>query len=143
MAKGKINKAADGFGVKWFEDCLLDIVHPASRRVTRAILNDPNATFVWGKLMSPHFIAKLLGAPAVFCPAEIRGYERVKTKEFFALRKKPGATVQGVVLLGLKAADVAKLNEFERIPEVMERRRIEVAMGEMKREVYFYIKAKK
>jgi hypothetical protein len=128
------------FEVKWFEECLLDVVHPAGRKAARAILDDPNATFVWGKLMSPHFIEKLLGAPAAFCPAEIRGYERVKTKEFYALRRKAGATVQGVVLLGLSDADVEKLNRFERIPRVMERRRIEAAMGTMKREVCFYIK---
>ena len=128
------------FKVTWFEDCLLDVVHPADRKAARGLLDDPNATFVWGKLMDPHFIAKQIGRPAPFCAAEIRGYARVKTPEFYALRKKAGATTQGVVLLGLTDGEVAALNAFERIPDVMERRRIEVTMGNMRRRVYFYIK---
>jgi hypothetical protein len=128
------------FKVTWFEDCLLDVIHPADVKVTRKILDGANATFVWGKLMDPHFIAKQIGRPAAFCAAEISGYARVKTPEFYALRKKAGATTQGVVLLGLTGDEVAALNAFERIPDVMERRRIEVAMGNMKRKVYFYIK---
>jgi hypothetical protein len=128
------------FKVAWFEDCLLDVIHPADRKVTRKILDGPNATFVWGKLMDPRFIAKQIGRPAAFCAAEISGYKRVKTPEFYALQKKAGATTQGVVLLGLTDEEVAALNAFEQSPEIMERRRIEVAMGNMKRKVYFYIK---
>ena len=64
--------------------------------------------------------------PAAFCPAEIRGYARVKTPEFYALRKKSGAATQGVVLLGLTDGEVAALNDFERVPDVMERRRVVV-----------------
>ncbi|MFA6448272.1 MAG: gamma-glutamylcyclotransferase family protein [bacterium] len=128
------------FKVAWFEDCLLDVVCPEGRRVTRKTLDDPRATFVWGKLMDPAFIAKLVGRPAPFCAAEIRGYERVKTPEFYALRKKAGATTQGVVLLGLTDNEIDALNAFEQIPDVMERRRIEASMGVMKRQVYFYIK---
>ena len=128
------------FKVTWFEDCLLDVIHPAEVKVTRKLLDDASATFVWGKLMDPHFIEKQIGRPAAFCPAEIRGYARVKTPEFYALRKKAGATAQGVVLLGLTDKEVAALNAFEHIPRVMERRRIEVTMGNMKRKVYFYIK---
>jgi hypothetical protein len=128
------------FKVTWFEDCLLDVIHPAEMKVTRKLLDDANATFVWGKLMDPHFISKQIGRPAAFCPAEIRGYARVKTSVFYALRKKSGAATQGVVLLGLTDGEAAALNDFERVPEVMERRRVVVTMGNMKRGVYFYIK---
>ncbi len=128
------------YKVTWFEDCLLDVVHPAGRRIGREILDDPNATFVWGKLMDPAFIKQLTGRPAPFCAAEIRGYARVPTRDFYALRHRKGATTQGVVLLGLTDKEVAALNEFEQIPHVMERRRIEVVMGNMRRKVFFYIK---
>ena len=128
------------FRVTWFEEYLLEVVHPEGRRVAREILEDPRATFVWGKLMSPHFIRKLLGHSLPFCPAEIQGYARVPSGDFYALRKKIGATTQGVVLLGLSEKDVAGLNEYEQIPHVMERRRRMVTMGTLKRQTFFYIK---
>ncbi|HSB07250.1 MAG TPA: gamma-glutamylcyclotransferase family protein [Thermodesulfobacteriota bacterium] len=128
------------FRVTWFEEYLLDVVHPEGRRITRRILEDPKATFVWGKLMSPHFIEKLLGHSLPFCPAEIQGYARAPSGDFYALRKKKGATTQGVVLLGLAEGDVAGLNKYEQIPDVMERRRIRVSMGTFKRKAFFYIK---
>jgi hypothetical protein len=128
------------FRVTWFEEYLLDVVHPQSRKVTREMLDDPKAVFVWGKLMSPHFIRKLLGRPLPFCPAEIRGYARVPSGDFFALKKRKGATVQGVVLLGLTEKDTEGLNRFEQIPHVMERRRTMVTMGTLRRRTFFYIK---
>ena len=128
------------FRVTWFEEVLLDVVHPEKRRVVRQILEDPRATFVWGKLMNPHFIKELLGHALPFCPAEIRGYARVPSGDFYALRRKRGATTQGVVLLGLSEKDVAGLNAYEQIPHVMERRRIAVTLGTLKRRTFFYIK---
>ncbi len=128
------------FRVTWFEEVLLEVVHPERRRVTRQILEDPRATFVWGKLMSPHFIKELLGHALPFCPAEIQGYARVPSGDFYALRKRRGATTQGVVLLGLSEKDVAGLNEYEQIPDVMDRRRIMVTMGTLNRQTFFYIK---
>jgi len=35
------------FRVTWFEKYLLDVIHPEGRRLTRHILEDPKATFVW------------------------------------------------------------------------------------------------
>ena len=128
------------FRVAWFEEYLLDVVHPEGRRVTKQILEDPRATFVWGKLMDPHFIKKLLGRPLPFCPAEIEGYARIPSGDFFALRKRKGATTQGVVLLGLSEKDVMGLNEYEQVPHVMERRRLMVKMGNLRRQTFFYIK---
>jgi hypothetical protein len=128
------------FRVTWFEEYLLDVVHPERRRITRDILEDPKATFVWGKLMSPHFIKELLGHSLPFCPAEIQGYARVPSGDFYALKKKKGATTPGVVLLGLAEKDVAGLNKYEQIPHVMERRQIRVSMGTLNRKVFFYIK---
>ena len=128
------------FQVTWYEDILLHVVSPEGKRITRKILDDPRATFVWGKLISPHFIKKLLGHSLPYCHAQIQGYVRVPSGDFFALRKRQGGTVQGVVLLGLSDEDVAGLNRFEQIPHVMERRRIPVNMGTMKRTTFFYIK---
>jgi len=127
------------FRVTWFEDSLLHLVHPEEKRITRKVLEDPRATFVWGKLMSPQFIRKLLGRPLPFCPAEIQGYARVPSGDFYALKKKREATTQGVVLLGLSEKDVAGLNAYEQVPHVMERRRITVRMGTVKRRTFFYI----
>jgi len=62
--------------------------------------------------MSPHFIKQIAGHSLPFCPAEIEGYARMPSADFYALRKRKGATTQGVVLLGLAEGDVVGLNKL-------------------------------
>jgi len=128
------------FDTTFFRDDLAMVVHPAGMKATKRLLLDPRATFVWGELMNPHFIHGLLGRYVAFAPARLHGYERRRTKSFFDAVPKKGATVQGVVLLGLSAADVAKLNEFERVGVVMRRTSGNVSIGHFSRRAALYLK---
>ena len=123
------------------EEYLLNVICASDGKTGLEIEEDPKATFVWGRLMDPDFIKDLLGHKVCFAPAVIRGYERVPYSDFYALKKKQGAFVQGVVLLGLSEKDEAKLNEYEQVPKVMRRRRITAELGLLKRKVFFYIRA--
>ena len=91
--------------------------------------------FVCGSLMEPKFLANLLGHEAAMAPAlargHIRGWGETDGKKFHFLRADPGGTVHGVVLLGLSDADMEKLEQFERVPEVRRRADIEAAIGDV------------
>jgi len=126
--------------IEFYKEILVTIVRPAGKKVSRKMLDDPNATFVWGELMNPHFIEKLLGSPRAYSPAVARGFIRKPTKTFFDAVRNPSGAMQGVVLLGLSKKDVDKLNEFEQVGKVMERHTTEVSIGQMKRKTYIYLK---
>lgn len=128
------------FDTTFFRDDLAMVVHPKEINVTKNLLDDPNATFVWGELMNPHFIKELLGHFAPYAIAELRGYERRRTKTFFNAVPKTGACIQGVVLLGLTKTDIDKLNEFEKIGVVMRRATGPVSIGHYKRRAAMYLK---
>jgi hypothetical protein len=70
-----------------------------------------------------------------FCPAEIKGYARVPSGDFYALRKKrgrrPGRGPAG------PEKDVAGLT-LRTGSHVMERRRITVTMGTVTRRTFLY-----
>jgi len=128
------------FDTTFFREDLVTVVHKKGLRVTKKLLEDPNATFVWGELMDPYFIYGLLGHYVAFAPAVLPGFERRRTKEFFNAVKKPGASMQGAVLLGLSAVDVKKLNEFEKVGVVMRRTSAVVLTGHFRRRTALYLK---
>ena len=128
------------FNVTFFTDELITVIHLGEKKVTKKLLDHPNATFVWGELMNPHFIGKLLGSPRPYAPAHVRGFTRRPTKEFFNVARNPGGVAPGVLLLGLSNADVKKLNAFEQLGVKMERREIDVFIGQRKRTAFIYLK---
>ena len=103
-------------------------------------VSDQNATFVWGYLMEPDFIKELLGRKKPFAPAVLRGYKREKSEDKLTLIPDASSCVLGVVLLNLSEEEMKKLDEFEKVPEVMIRKRIEVEIGDFRREVYIYMR---
>ena len=130
------------FQSTFFRDELITVIHPAKRKVTKKILDGANATFVWGELMDPHFIRNLLGEAKPFASAHVRGMVRRPTRKFFNVTRNESGVVPGVVLLGLTSSDIKKLNEFERVGEVMERHQTQVVMGQRIRTAYIYLKKK-
>lgn len=128
------------FSVKWQKDTLAMVVQPRGARIPKNIFQDPNLTFVWGYLMDPDFILKLLGRRIAFAPAVLKGYRRRAKGKSFILQKQKGGIVPGVVLIGLSSKDVAHLNEFEEVPEVMVRRRVEVYVGDRRTKTCIYMK---
>lgn len=130
------------FDVKWNKKYFATTILSSKEKVN--IEKDKNATFVWGYLMDPYFIKKLLGKEKPFTPAVLKGFRREwkysgKNKTPVLIKDK-NEIVQGVVLLNLSKEDVQKLDEFEKIPEVMVKKRIWIYIGDLKREVYIYFK---
>lgn len=130
------------FDVTFFRDDLVTIIHPAGKRVSKKLLDGKNVIFVWGELMSPHFIAGLLGSARPYTPAHVNGFERRPYKDFYTLVPRAGAVAQGVLLLGLSAADMKKLDAFEQRGVVMRRTTAPVVVGQKKRRAYINLKIK-
>ena len=131
------------FETTFFKDVLATVIHRKGARASADLLDDPNATFVWGALMDPHFVRNLLGHYASFSPAVLKGFERKRTIEFFDMTPKLGSATQGVVLLGLSDEDVKKLDEFERVGDVMRKTTAVVRIGHKNRKVKLYLKIRR
>ena len=81
--------------------------------------------FVYGALMNPAERLRLLGRPVNASPARLAGYERGR-KRYYFVAKRDGAVTDGALLDGLTAHDLAILDEYEEVPTLYTRERIEV-----------------
>lgn len=124
------------------EENLSLIMRPLGARLPDEPFEDENLTFVWGFLMDPRFIRKLLGHKVSFAPAVLKGWKRSPDGDSFRLKKQKDSVVSGVVLIGLSKKDVEKLDAFEQIPEVMLKRRTKVLIGDRKVGTFIYLNNK-
>ena len=85
----------------------------------------PGALFVYGTLMEPRTRERILGRRVDALPALLRGYRRGRTRHFYIVRD-PEATTEGIVLRGLGAGDFRLLDEYEEVPRLYVRERVEV-----------------
>ncbi|MFH1539200.1 MAG: gamma-glutamylcyclotransferase family protein [bacterium] len=118
------------------------IIRPLGAPLPEEPFTDENLTFVWGFLMAPRFIRKLLGHKAAFAPAVLKGWKRSADGDSFQLKKQKDGVVSGVVLIGLSKKDVEKLDAFEQIPDVMIKRRTNVLIGDRKVGTFIYLNNK-
>jgi gamma-glutamylcyclotransferase (GGCT)/AIG2-like uncharacterized protein YtfP len=81
--------------------------------------------FVYGALMDPAERLRLLGRPVNASPARLEGYERGRKRYYFVARQA-GAITDGAILDGLTAHDLAILDEYEVVPMLYTRDRVEV-----------------
>ena len=87
--------------------------------------DDGEILFVYGTLMNPAERMRLLGRPVNASPAHLAGYARGKKRYYFVARQA-GAATDGAILDGLTAHDLAILDEYEEVPTLYTRERIEV-----------------
>ena len=129
----------------WAEETLSWIIAPQDRLPGPEDLQKAALYFVWGFLMDPRFIQGLLNRIIPFAPAVIQGYRRetfVKDgKRGFRLIPFDKGFVMGVVLIAPSDEEIAMLDRFEQVPEVMVKRRIEVTIGDLVREANIYMAA--
>jgi gamma-glutamylcyclotransferase (GGCT)/AIG2-like uncharacterized protein YtfP len=88
-------------------------------------LKKPKALFVYGSLMEPQARARILGHEVEAISARIRGYER-RRSTYFYLAARPGFETSGLVLTGLMENDFHALDEYEEVPHLYTRERIQV-----------------
>lgn len=81
--------------------------------------------FVYGALLEPAERERLLGRRVVATPARLPGYERRRTRYFYVIQREH-AEVSGAILAGLSASDLAILDDYEEVPDLYVRKRIDV-----------------
>jgi gamma-glutamylcyclotransferase (GGCT)/AIG2-like uncharacterized protein YtfP len=85
----------------------------------------PRPLFVYGSLLDPAERARLLERSTTALPACLAGYERGR-KRYFYVTKREGAEVPGAILTGLSDAELAILDDYEDVPRLYTRERINV-----------------
>jgi hypothetical protein len=128
----------------WAEEPLSFIIAPNGNIPSPDALQNAELYFGWGYLMNPRIIEKILGHTLPFAPAVIRGYRREAFlndgKRDFRLVPSEKDVVMGVVLISPNKEDIARLDAFEQVPRVMVKQKIEVMVGDMKREANIYMR---
>jgi gamma-glutamylcyclotransferase (GGCT)/AIG2-like uncharacterized protein YtfP len=87
--------------------------------------DDGEILFVYGALMNPAERLRLLGRPVNASPARLADYARGR-KRYYFVAKQVGTSTDGAILDGLTAHDLAILDEYEEVPTLYTRERIEV-----------------
>jgi gamma-glutamylcyclotransferase (GGCT)/AIG2-like uncharacterized protein YtfP len=86
--------------------------------------------FTYGTLIFAEVVTAVCGECFVSLPATLAGFERVRVRGavYPAARRRPGASIDGVLYLGVGAAALARLDRFE--GEMYARRRVQVRRGD-------------
>lgn len=87
--------------------------------------DDNQLLFVYGSLTNPVERQRLLHRSIGAEPARLIGYARGRNRYCF-VRKQADAVTEGAILSGLSARDLAILDEYEEVPTLYIRERIEV-----------------
>lgn len=101
--------------------------------------NDDQLLFVYGSLMNPAERLRLLGRPIEASPAHLPGFARGRKRHYFVV-KQAEAVTDGAILEGLNASDLAILDEYEEVPTLYTRERIEVLAADARKiECWIYL----
>jgi len=101
--------------------------------------DDGEILFVYGALMNPAERLRLLGRPTDASPARLADYTRGR-KRYYFVAKQAGAATDGAILDGLTAHDLAILDEYEVVPTLYTRERIEVLTADGRKiECWIYL----
>ena len=101
--------------------------------------DDDQLLFVYGSLMNPAERVILLGHPVEASPAHLAGYARGR-KRYYFVAKQAGAITDGAILEGLTARDLAILDEYEEVPTLYTRERVEVVAADARKiECWIYL----
>jgi gamma-glutamylcyclotransferase (GGCT)/AIG2-like uncharacterized protein YtfP len=84
-----------------------------------------HSLFVYGSLLNPDERARLLSRPVAAVPARLMGYERGRKRYFYVIRRET-AEVMGAILSGLGDSELALLDEYEEVPQLYTRERVDV-----------------
>ena len=88
--------------------------------------DEDGALFVYGTLLDAAHRRSLLGREVAAAPALLGGYERLRGRYFYIVRRA-GAEIAGLVLSGLGERDLAVLDHYEAVPRLYTREKLEVA----------------
>lgn len=110
----------------------------------RDYLSAKNNIFVCGSLMDPAFVSDLLGHPVAGAFAVAMDYTRAyvedKGQKVHFMMPGKGDVLPGMVWLDLSDEDVKKFEDFEKAPELRERRDIKVKVGDLMLDAFTYLR---
>ncbi len=94
---------------------------------------------MYGSLVNPAERVRLLGRPIDASPGRLPGYDRGRKRHYFVARQA-GAVTDGAILEGLSRRDLAILDEYEEVPALYTRERIEVLAADGRKiECWIYL----
>jgi gamma-glutamylcyclotransferase (GGCT)/AIG2-like uncharacterized protein YtfP len=101
--------------------------------------NGDELLFVYGTLMNPAERVILLGRPIDASPGRLPGYVRGRKRHYF-VAEQAGAFTDGAILEGLSARELAILDDYEEVPALYTRERIEVLAADGRKiECWIYL----
>jgi gamma-glutamylcyclotransferase (GGCT)/AIG2-like uncharacterized protein YtfP len=92
-------------------------------------MNDNEVLFVYGSLMDPAERVRVIGRAFDVIPARLPGYARGR-KRYYFVAKQADSVTDGAILSALSATDLAALDEYEQVPTLYKRERIEVVAAD-------------
>jgi len=102
-------------------------------------MNDDQLLFVYGSLLNSAKRVLLLGRSINSSPAHLPNYARGR-KRFYFVAKQADASTEGAILEGLTTRDLAILDEYEEVPTLYTRERIEVVATDARKiECWIYL----
>ena len=110
-----------------------------SKTGIRPMKNDDQRLFVYGSLLNSAKRVLLLGRSITASPARLPNYARIR-KRFYFVAKQADAVTGGAILEGLTARDLTILDDYEEVPTLYTRDRIEVLTGDARKiECWIYL----
>jgi gamma-glutamylcyclotransferase (GGCT)/AIG2-like uncharacterized protein YtfP len=95
-------------------------------------MNDDQLLFAYGSLLNSAKRVLLLGRSINASPARLPNYARGR-KRFYFVAKQADASTEGAILEGLTARDLTILDEYEEVPTLYTRERIEVLTSDARK----------
>jgi gamma-glutamylcyclotransferase (GGCT)/AIG2-like uncharacterized protein YtfP len=88
--------------------------------------DEATTLFVYGSLLDPVRRNEIIGRRIDIMPATLRDYEQGRARYFY-VRRRPGVSTAGLLLLNLKPDDFQALDRYEEIPHLYTRGKVEVS----------------
>ncbi|HJU28992.1 MAG TPA: gamma-glutamylcyclotransferase family protein [Candidatus Binataceae bacterium] len=89
--------------------------------------DEASTLFVYGSLLDPALRERIIGRRVATIEATLHGYERGRARHYF-VRKRAGAATPGLLLLELDRRDFGVIDEYEEVPTLYTREKVEVSI---------------
>ena len=86
---------------------------------------EPAILFVYGSLLNAWHRQQIIGRRVDTVPATLHDFERGRGRYFY-IRRRPGLSTHGLLLLNLTPRDFRLLDQYEETPQLYTRETVEV-----------------